>query len=571
MRNESRWEEIVKQVNEHGYLSVEELSQRCDASIVTIRRDLVYLNKVNRLRRTHGGAASLQAVPGPVSAPLPTPALDVQVKQQVMDRVDALITSDPLAGMLPVGAWKHKIPIVADSLAMPEAETCVEVDNYAAGFELGCWAGQYALHQWNGQAKVLDLTYHRPNTQDRSRGFLNGIRSVLPGAELCFSINTQSRREMAYQLTRDALSIHPDINIIFAINDISALGAHQACKDLGLPADHLIILPFGVEGPSVLNLIEKGEFIAAGLCMFPEIVAAVCLEAAIAAYNGHILPLRLTTPFCIVSQANLDQVYRKSAQGWNLRWPGVSDDLDLPLPVDIYRPNPQRRLPGRVGFLYTFVEHEWYQSIVRTMSEYAQRLGIQLELMDFGTTQKDELQLRRVEIARRAAGEVMPGDTIFIDGGPIAAALAEQLAHRADLTVITNSLAVLEKLSGSHEITLISTGGALRRSSHSFVGPTAEATLKEFHIDKLFLMVSGVSHAFGLSHTDFSEVTIKQQMIRSTREVILLADYACFQEEALVQVAPLSVVHKLITDDTLPASIRLELATKGIHVILATM
>ena len=122
----------------------------------------------------------------------------------------------------------------------------------------------------------------------------------------------------------------------------------------------------------------------------------------------------------------------------------------------------------------------------------------------------------------------------------------------------------------SADITIISTGGAYRRSSQLFIGPTAEATLKEFRIDKLFLMVKGISKNFGLYHTNISEVTIKQLMIRSAREVILLADYSCFQEEALIQVAPISVVHKLITDDALPASTRLELSTLGVTVILAT-
>ena len=84
-------------------------------------------------------------------------------------------------------------------------------------------------------------------------------------------------------------------------------------------------------------------------------------------------------------------------------------------------------------------------------------------------------------------------------------------------------------------------------------------------------MVSGVSKNFGLYHTNISEVTIKQLMIRAAREVILLADYSCFQQEALVQVAPISAIQKLITDDALPASTRLELGALGVTVILAAM
>jgi DeoR/GlpR family transcriptional regulator of sugar metabolism len=39
----------------------------------------------------------------------------------------------------------------------------------------------------------------------------------------------------------------------------------------------------------------------------------------------------------------------------------------------------------------------------------------------------------------------------------------------------------------------------------------------------------------------------------------------------MIQVAPVSVVHKIIADDALPASWRLDLSRHGIEVILASM
>ncbi len=57
-------------------------------------------------------------------------------------------------------------------------------------------------------------------------------------------------------------------------------------------------------------------------------------------------------------------------------------------------------------------------------------------------------------------------------------------------------------------------------------------------------------------------------MIRSAREVIVLADHTAFEAEAGIQVAPLSVVHKLITDDALPPSLRLDLTKTGIQIVL---
>jgi DeoR/GlpR family transcriptional regulator of sugar metabolism len=560
-------------VDEHNYLSVKQLSELCHSSKITIRRDLEKLDSLKRLRRTHGGASSLSTLFKKYGN---TEVVDAgRSDEPLFNRLDVLVTADILpkfASLIQKNKRKKKIPIIAESMPLPDTDSCVTVDNYQAGYDLGQWAGKYAGDHWNGLAQVLDLTYHRPNARARSQGFLAGLHDELPSAKLALSINAQSRYDMAYQLTRDAFTVYPEINIIFAINDISALGALNACKDLALDVNQIIILPFGIEGQTMIESLLEDKYIAAAVCMFPEIVATVCVEAAIAAYNHKPLPPLLNTPYCIVSRETLPDFYIKTSEGWQLQWQKIPCNINLPLPNLPDQPNKNRPLPKRLGFIYTFVDHEWYKTISRTMQKYTADLGIALEVVDFEQTLKDEVHMRQNEITLRAAEEIREGDTILIDAGPISCQLAEQLVPKKNITVITNSMAVLEVLKDSSpEITLICTGGALRRSSQLFIGPTAESTLKEFRIDKLFLMVTGISKNYGLYHTNISEVTIKQLMIRAAREVILLADYSCFQEEALIQVAPISVVHKLITDDALPASTRLELNALGVTVILAGM
>ncbi len=182
---------------------------------------------------------------------------------------------------------------------------------------------------------------------------------------------------------------------------------------------------------------------------------------------------------------------------------------------------------------------------------------------------KEEIDIRRRAIAITAAGMVNPGEVILIDGGPVGNYLAECLQERQNITVITNAVSVFEILKPNAGLVLILTGGAYRHSSQVLVGPTAESTLQELRADKLFLTITGASLTFGLSHTNISEVTMKQAMINSAREVILLADHTYFGQDSVVQVAPLTVIHKLITDDALPASIRLDLNKLGIQIILA--
>lgn len=55
-----RYEKIVSLVNERGSIRVSELSDLCQVTEETIRRDLDRLEQAGRLRRSHGGAVSVK-------------------------------------------------------------------------------------------------------------------------------------------------------------------------------------------------------------------------------------------------------------------------------------------------------------------------------------------------------------------------------------------------------------------------------------------------------------------------------------------------------------------------------
>jgi DeoR/GlpR family transcriptional regulator of sugar metabolism len=243
----------------------------------------------------------------------------------------------------------------------------------------------------------------------------------------------------------------------------------------------------------------------------------------------------------------------------------------LAIPLDIRPGLPQRRgkPPRRIGFIVPFSEHEWYHSLTIWMQQHAERLGIELAVINAEQQRRDDMAQREREIARAAAEQVKPGDVILLDGGEVTAYLAEELTTKQGITVITNSRPVLDTLRDLTNLTLISTGGMLRHHGDTMSGPTAESAIRELRADKLFLTATGITLEFGLSHTSLAEVAVKQAMIRAAREVILLADHTKFGQESGVQITPLGQITRLITDSALPASTRLELSKQGIEVIIA--
>ncbi|WP_100404371.1 DeoR/GlpR family DNA-binding transcription regulator [Bacillus solitudinis] len=60
MLMEERYKKIIDLVNEHGSMRVTQLSQICEVTEETIRRDLAKLESDEKIVRSHGGAVSIQ-------------------------------------------------------------------------------------------------------------------------------------------------------------------------------------------------------------------------------------------------------------------------------------------------------------------------------------------------------------------------------------------------------------------------------------------------------------------------------------------------------------------------------
>jgi DeoR/GlpR family transcriptional regulator of sugar metabolism len=571
VKTNARQDQIVSLIDEHSFLTVNELSRLCDVSEMTIRRDLEKLDVQKRIQRTYGGAVSLRN--GRFEEESVDLLLEESTEALPLDQVDVLIATsvNPYYDNLLIDkATKKGIPIIAESIEMPGQRTVVTVDNYQAGFDLGTWAGKDLERRGIKEINLLNLSFHQPNTQNRSRGFADGLNKTCPSYNTVLSINSQSRYSTAYQLVRDALAVYPQINLIFAINDITAWGAINACRDLNIDPSRMTVITFGLEGETLKNeLMMPDSYCKAGLAMFPEIVSLTCIEGAIAAFNHEVQPESFLTPHVVLTAETLTNYYNTTDSGWKLNWEAVRQSLNIPIRIEREEPRSVTNLPKQIGLIVPFIEHEWYKNLTALLKEYAGQYGIGLQVIDADQNVREEVELRRRQIAHKAADLVEPGDVVIVDGGPITLYLAEELKQKKEITVITNSVGVFETLNRTPGITLISTGGAVRYSTQILVGPTAESALKELRADKLFLVVSGITLDFGLSHHTISEVTIKQAMIRSAREVILLADHAVFGAEVGIQVAPLKAVHKLITDDALPPSSRLDISKAGIQVVLA--
>jgi DeoR/GlpR family transcriptional regulator of sugar metabolism len=171
-------------------------------------------------------------------------------------------------------------------------------------------------------------------------------------------------------------------------------------------------------------------------------------------------------------------------------------------------------------------------------------------------------------IARAAATEVRPGETVLLDAGSTVGALAHELRTVPGLTVVTVGLTVLQELSDAEGVTVHCLGGTLRPLSQGFVGPLAEAALERLTFDRAFLGADGVT-ADGLCEADLAQTRLKELMARRATDVYVLAHGAKLGRRPFHAWARLQRGWTLITDASAdPAEVE-RLRGAGVTVVVA--
>jgi DeoR/GlpR family transcriptional regulator of sugar metabolism len=178
-------------------------------------------------------------------------------------------------------------------------------------------------------------------------------------------------------------------------------------------------------------------------------------------------------------------------------------------------------------------------------------------------------------IADLAASLVRDGETVILDAGTTTLALAQALPRGlTDVVVVTNALDIAIALQGHPGVTVIVTGGRLKRggrnaASRSLISPFGTHLLREINADVAFLCCAGVDPARGFTNGNWDEAEIKQAMIAAALRVIVVADHGKIGHVGSARIAPLDQIDLLVTDSGAPAADIQALEAAGLRVVVA--
>ncbi|MRX44760.1 DeoR/GlpR family DNA-binding transcription regulator [Agromyces kandeliae] len=169
-------------------------------------------------------------------------------------------------------------------------------------------------------------------------------------------------------------------------------------------------------------------------------------------------------------------------------------------------------------------------------------------------------------IGQAAAAHVRANSTVLITGGTTTEAMLPFLGGVRGLTVLTNSLTVVNRLAQFPEVDIIVLGGLLRRQEMSLLGHLTISGLSEFGIDQVYTGAFGVDADMGVTGTNLSETQTDRSLASSAREVIVLADHSKLSQRGPARLIPITGISTLIVDaDADPADLA-RLRSAGVNV-----
>lgn len=153
----------------------------------------------------------------------------------------------------------------------------------------------------------------------------------------------------------------------------------------------------------------------------------------------------------------------------------------------------------------------------------------------------------KVKLAKRAAKFISMGDVIFLDASSTVSHITEYLSTEQNLTVITNSTLITEKLR-KKQIRCYSTGGMWVENSHALVGSIPEQTLAGLYANICFFSAQGIDENGVISDQSEVESSLRRLMLKNSKKQYFLFDSSKYNKRFAFKICTAQEISGIITD-----------------------
>lgn len=175
----------------------------------------------------------------------------------------------------------------------------------------------------------------------------------------------------------------------------------------------------------------------------------------------------------------------------------------------------------------------------------------------------------KAAIARACAAAIPDNSSMILNLGTTTEAVARELIHHRNITVVTNNMNVANILVANPGCEIMVAGGALRRSDGGLVGELTTQFIEQFKVDFAIIGTSALDRDGDLLDFDLAEVRVSRAIIRQARQSFLVTDHTKLGRSAPARIASISELDALFTDLALPDSLMAACEGWGTRVVIA--
>ncbi len=223
-----------------------------------------------------------------------------QMSDFIVQQVDAIILcpSDSKAiGTAIKEANEAGIPVFTADIAALVDDVDVVAHIGIDNFNGGVMAGETAVEALGGNGKVAIIDHPEVESViQRTSGFLQAVEQANAGGsdiELVSRLPGSGAMDKSFKAAEDMLQAHPDLDLIFGINDETALGALAAIEKAG-KAGQVQVIGFGGK-VEAKKAVDEGKLYA-DVITYPRQIGSRSIQAVVAYMNGEKMPAEQLIP-----------------------------------------------------------------------------------------------------------------------------------------------------------------------------------------------------------------------------------------------------------------------------------
>ena len=234
----------------------------------------------------------------------------------IRSKVDLVIefqVASDITGALAEKFRRNGIPMIALDVPHPGA-VYVGPDSYRAGHMAGICLGAWVARNWDGHADeivFLDSAIAGPAVAARLRGMLDGMIEVQPGLDKAkvFRYDSKGQFGAGFEaVTKHLRRTAAEHILIGAVNDLSALGALRAFRDLGVETKCAIAGQDGI-AEARAELRSPETRLICTVAYFPELYGERLVRLALDMLKKHPVPRAVLTQHRLLTPANVNNIY----------------------------------------------------------------------------------------------------------------------------------------------------------------------------------------------------------------------------------------------------------------------